>query len=419
MHGTPRPVVAVIGTCDTKLEALLFIKHTIVESGTCDAILIDVGTYEPPSTDEIDISRSQVLDRLPSYSGNSTDPPNRNDSGVQMAQALARTLAHLRSTQAIAAVIGAGGSGNTCICTEAFHDAPLPLGFPKMMVSTMASGNVSSYVRETDLTMMHSVVDVGAKLNGILKRVLQNAARAVNAMAAEMHHSIDSQIDNKPAVAVTMFGVTTPCVSYVEERLGGLGYDVVVFHATGAGGMAMERLISEGRFVGVMDLTTTELADELVGGVLSAGPHRLEAAARSGIPQVVSVGALDMVNFGPRDSVPPQFKDRELVSHNASVTLMRTTEQECAELGRILAEKVNAGDAQKCRVVLPLRGVSLLGVEGGPFFQPKADVALFEEIRRRVQCGIVEMDSSINDEQFADAAVDAFLQMVTSSPRAM
>jgi len=235
---------------------------------------------------------------------------------------------------------------------------------------------------------------------------LRNAAHAIAAMASH-YSSITIAPSSRSSVAITMFGVTTPCVEAATKALEELGYMAVVFHATGTGGLAMERLISEGRFVGVLDLTTTELADELVGGVLSAGPHRLEAAAKAGIPQIVSVGALDMVNFGPKSTVPQQFlSGRLLYEHNTSVTLMRTTKEESSELGRTLAKKVNLAP-QSTRILLPHRGISLIDVEGAPFYDPTADKVLFDELRTHARCQVLDLDFAINDQQFAKAAVDA------------
>ncbi|KAF8578881.1 hypothetical protein K439DRAFT_1360978 [Ramaria rubella] len=403
---TNLPLVAVVGTCDTKHAALVFIKQLIISSGLCDAILIDVGSYEPAdsSKSNIDIPRQEILDRVvPVGTGRS-----RNEVSGAMAQGLRSLLKELRNgtptRRSISGVIAAGGSCNTSLCAQAFREA-LPVGFPKLMVSTMASGDVSHYVGESDITMMHSVVDV-AGLNHILESVLKNAANAIAAMAAN-YSPASAVVSSQRAIAVTMFGVTTPCVEMASKLLEELGYTPVIFHATGTGGLAMERLISEGKFVGVLDLTTTELADELVGGVLSAGPNRLEAAARAGIPQVVSVGAMDMVNFGPKATVPEKFKfNRVLHEHNSSVTLMRTTKSEAAELGKTLANKVNIAP-QSTHVLLPLRGISLIDVKDAPFYDPDADKALFVEVRRNAQCSVSEYDVDINDPQFARAAVHA------------
>ncbi|KAH7929674.1 hypothetical protein BV22DRAFT_1002319 [Leucogyrophana mollusca] len=402
-----KPTVAVIGTCDTKLEALTYIKETVISSGRCNAILIDIGSYDPPNSTAIDISRSNVLSSL---GGEAVDNSSRNGALDAMTIALTRTLSRLRSDKSIAGVVGAGGSGNTSVCTKAFREA-LPIGFPKLMVSTMASGNTSHYVGETDLTMMYSVADV-AGMNPLLRTILGNAADAIEGMAVRSLERADLN-STRPAIAVTMFGLTTPCVQAAIEELEELGFSVVVFHATGAGGLAMERLIGEGHFVGVLDLTTTELADELVGGVLTAGPNRLEAAAQASIPQVVSVGALDMVNFGPPATVPNNFKGRLFNNHNASVTLMRTSKEECAKLGDILVRKLNKASQTKTRVVLPLRGFSGIDKEGGPFYDAEADRALLDALRGgALQCRIHEVDANINDPSFAHAAVSALVEML-------
>ncbi|KAF8559723.1 UPF0261-domain-containing protein [Imleria badia] len=349
------PVVAVVGTCGTKYEALCYLKHAIDTSGSCKAILIDIGSYDPPDHDHIDISRSQVLNVLSEDVANSS---SRDTALETMTRALTATLARLDTQGSIAGVIGAGGSGNTSVCAAAFRDA-FPIGFPKLMVSTMASGNVHHHVGETDMTMMYSVVDI-AGMNTLLHTILGNAAAAIAGMA------LRSRLRQAPMAT---------------RQLEDLGYSVVTFHATGSGGQSMERLIQEGYFVGVLDLTTTELADELVGGVLSAGPNRLEAALDQSIPQVVSVGALDMVNFGPAPTVPATFSGRRFVRHNASVTLMRTSPEECRTLGRTISEKLGNALPDRTRVLLPLRGFSAIDREDGPFWDVEADRALLDALR--------------------------------------
>ena len=255
-----------------------------------------------------------------------------------MAGAAAALARRLHDEGRIDGVLGAGGSGNTAIATAAMR--ALPVGVPKLMVSTMAAGDTRDYIGGSDIALMASVTDV-AGLNSISARILANAAAAMAAMVAVEPPELG---DAKPLIGATMFGVTTPCVTRAREELEARGYEVLVFHATGTGGKAMEALVDAGFLAGVLDATTTELCDDLVGGVLSAGPDRLEAAGRAGLPQVVSVGALDMVNFGARDSVPPQFEDRNLYVHNPSVTLMRTTAEECAELGRRIAAQAVGRD---------------------------------------------------------------------------
>jgi uncharacterized protein (UPF0261 family) len=319
----------------------------------------------------------------------------------------------LLASEHLDGVIGLGGSGGTAIGTAAMR--ALPIGLPKVMVSTMASGDVGPYVGVTDITMMYSVVDV-AGLNRLSRRILANAAGAVCGMAEQQI----PPAEDRPLVAATMFGVTTPCVTRVRERLEAAGYEVLVFHATGSGGRAMEALIDAGFIVGVADITTTELADELIGGVLSAGPDRLGAAARAGIPQVVSVGAMDMCNWGPEATVPAQFAGRTLYRHNPQVTLMRTTPEENAELGRILAGKLNAAGGPVA-LFLPRRGVSMIDADGMPFWAPDADAALADAIRAhldRDRVDLVELDLHLNDEAFADAMADRLLAALAGRPGA-
>lgn len=400
------PTVAVIGTCDTKLEALLFLKRTVQSTAVCNAILIDIGSYHQSGVRDIDIPR---LDVLRECATPVHDTSSRKEALETMTIALTQLLARLHSTQSIAGVIGAGGSGNTSVCTKAFRDA-LPIGFPKLMVSTMASGNVAHYVGETDITMMYSVVDI-AGMNPILEVILGNAAHAISGMAKHSLTRVDLK-SSRPTIAVSMFGLTTPCVQIATQKLEELGYDVITFHATGAGGLAMERLVREGHFVGVLDITTTELADELVGGVLTAGTHRLEAAASCGIPQVVSVGALDMVNFGPADTIPKQFQGRQFHYHNSSVTLMRTSREECSKLGQIMAEKLKGAPANKTRVILPLQGFSGIDKDEEPFRDAEADGALLDALKSGLSCLVEELDVDINDPSFALRAAQVLHELL-------
>jgi uncharacterized protein (UPF0261 family) len=306
-------------------------------------------------------------------------------------------------------VLGLGGSGGTAIATAAMRE--LPVGLPKVMVSTVASGDVQPYVGVKDIAMMYSVVDI-AGLNRLSRRILANAAGMVCGAVEEAGTRGGEEAD-RPLVTATMFGVTTPCVNMVREKLEEAGYEVLVFHATGSGGRSMESLIEAGFVAGVADITTTEWCDELVGGVLSAGPTRLEAAAKAGLPQVVSCGALDMVNFWAADTVPARFKERTLYKHNANVTLMRTTPQECAELGRIIASKLNRATGPTA-LFIPLKGVSAIDQEGQPFHLPEADAALFEALRRNVRppVELVELDMHINDPEFAAAMAERLVGML-------
>jgi len=292
----------------------------------------------------------------------------------------------------------------------------LPFGFPKLMVSTVASGDTRPYVGTRDICMMPSVVDI-AGLNYISRRILSNAAAAICGMVSSEPLNISVE---KPAIAATMFGVTTPCVTAARRSLEENGYEVLVFHATGIGGNAMEQLIDDGAFRAVLDITTTELADELVGGVMSAGPHRLEAAGNKGIPQLVCPGATDMVNFGPIDSVPPQFRNRYLYRHNPTVTLMRTTPDECAEIGRISARKLNRAIGP-VTVLVPLQGVSAIDKVGAPFYSQEALEAWRSGLKGALDPGIrvIELDAHINDDAFARAAAELLMESIPVPQRAV
>jgi uncharacterized protein (UPF0261 family) len=287
------------------------------------------------------------------------------------------------------------------------------VGFPKLILSTVAAGDTRPYLGGSDITLMYSVVDV-AGINSVSRPILANAAAAIAGMAAAA--PLPSSSSDKPVVAATMFGVTTPAVEAARARLEELGYEVLVFHCTGVGGMSMEKLVEAGGVAGVLDLTTTELADELVGGVFSAGPTRLTAAGLAGIPQAVSFGALDMVNFGPRESVPPAFAERRLHTHNATVTLMRTTPSENVELGRRLAERLNVAKGP-VSVHVPLRGVSAIDGEGEPFHDPEADAALFAAFEGAVgeQITVLRRDTAINDPEFAVEMADTLHHNIQTS----
>lgn len=304
-------------------------------------------------------------------------------------------------------VLGLGGGGGTAMVTAAMRE--LPVGVPKVMVSTMASGNTAPYVDVKDVTMMYSVVDI-AGLNPLSRRILGNAAGAICGMVEQAR---GDGADRRPLIAATMFGVTTPCVTAARQRLERAGYEVLVFHATGSGGRAMEGLVADGYFAAVLDVTTTEWCDEVVGGVLSAGPDRLSAAGRKGIPQVVSVGALDMVNFGAPDTVPPRFAGRTFYRHNPTVTLMRTTADECREIGRRIAAQLSRATGPVV-LMLPLRGVSMIDAAGQPFHDPEADRALFAALHEHAGSNVrvKDLDAHINDPAFAGALADELLALL-------
>ena len=390
------PTVVLVGTLDTKGDEYDYLRRRLQAAGL-RTVVVDVGTLGPPRTAP-DVSREEVAGAAGIDLAALSAARDRGAAVLAMCQAAPVVVRRLFDEGRCQAVLAAGGSGNTAIATAAMR--ALPLGVPKLMVSTMASGDTAEYVGVSDVVMMPAVTDV-AGLNSVSARVLANAAAAVAGMVTaapvELH-------GHRPVVAATMFGVTTPAVTAAREELERRGYEVLVFHATGTGGRAMESLVEAGLVAGVLDLTTTELADDLVGGVLSAGPHRLEAAGRAGVPQVVSLGALDMVNFGARETVPGRFAGRNLYVHNPSVTLMRTTPEECAELGRRVARKLSAATGPVALFV-PLRGISAIAGEGGPFADPEADAALLTALRAGLADGVEvhELDLHINDPAFAQA----------------
>ena len=386
--------VVLIGTLDTKGEEIGFARDVIEAQGV-DVHVVDTGVVGEPEF-EPDTTAAEVAEAAGTTLDALRADADRGEAMEAMGEGAAVVASRLHEAGVLRGVLGLGGSGNTSIATTAMR--ALPVGVPKLMVSTMASGDVEPYVGAKDVAMMYSVADIEG-LNRLSRRVISNAALAMVGMVA---NEPDVEVDERPTVGITMFGVTTPCVQTAREYLEEQGYETIVFHATGTGGRAMEDLIGQGVIDGVLDVTTTEWADELVGGVLNAGPERLDAAAETGTPQVVSTGALDMVNFGPEDSVPETFRDRKLHVHNPQVTLMRTTPEECAELGRIVAEKLNAATGPTA-LALPLGGVSMLDVEGEDFHDPAADAALFGAIRETLDPNVelLEMETDINDESFA------------------
>jgi uncharacterized protein (UPF0261 family) len=399
------PTVVLVGTLDTKGEEYAFLRSRLELAGV-GTLVVDVGTQGPPRT-EPDVPREEVAAAGGLDLAALTAAADRGAAVQAMCAAAPVVVRRLYDEGRCQGVLAAGGSGNTAIATAAMR--ALPVGVPKVVVSTMASGDTSPYVDVSDVVLVPAVTDV-AGLNSVSARILANAAAAVAGMVTAPDVDLGP---SRPVVAATMFGVTTPAVTAAREELVGRGYEVLVFHATGTGGRAMEGLVEAGYVAGVLDLTTTELADDLVGGVLSAGPHRLEAAGRLGVPQVVSLGALDMVNFGPRDTVPPAFAGRDLHVHNPTVTLMRTTPDECAELGRRLAAKLSAATGPVALFV-PLRGVSAMSGEGGPFADPAADAALRAGLREGLapHVEVHEIDAHINDPAFAEAMaarLDEFL----------
>ena len=392
--------VVLVGTLDTKGPEYAFLRERVTATG-CNVILVDAGITAVSA--EADVSADDVAaaageDRAALAAAN-----DRGPAVAAMTRGATAVVEQLYAEGRLDAILGIGGSGGSSMVSAAMR--VLPIGVPKLIVSTMASGDTRPYVGTSDITMMHSVVDV-AGINGISERILANAAAAVAGMAIASE-GFTSSLMPKPLIGATMYGVTTPCVTTARERLEELGYEVLVFHATGTGGRSLEALMTAGFITGSLDITTTELVDEFVGGALSAGPDRLEAAGSIGIPQVVSLGALDMCTFGPRDTVPDQFKDRNLYIHNSAVTLMRTTKEECAELGRIIARKLNAASGP-LTLFIPLGGVSMIDAPNAPFYDPAADAALVAELKAglRPDVEVVEMATHINDPAFAVAMAD-------------
>jgi uncharacterized protein (UPF0261 family) len=404
--------VALIGTFDTKGEEFFFLQEQIERAGL-RTIMIDVGVLGNPPF-EPDISQAEVAAAAKENLEALKTERDRGRSVTAMALGAKVILGRLFEQEAIHGVVSLGGSAGTAIATAAMR--ALPCGFPKLMVSTLASGDIKPYVGTTDICMMPSVLDI-AGLNYVSRRIISNAAGAICGMVGL---EPAGALDQKPAIAATMFGVTTPCVTAARHILEERGYEVLVFHATGTGGRAMEQLIEDGVFRGVLDMTITELADELVGGVMSAGSHRLEAAGRKGIPQLVCPGAIDMVNFGPEETVPAKFRGRNLYVHNPTVTLMRTTPEECAEIGRITAIKLNRASGP-VTVLIPLQGVSAIDKIGGPFYSQEALKAYRGALKASLipTIRLVELDAHINDEKFALVAADLLMESLGASMEAM
>ncbi len=396
--------IAIAGTFDTKGRELKFIKELIEEQGV-KTLCIHTGVFEPLVTP--DVTNADLASAVGADINAIIEKKDRATATDVLSRGMEALIPKLYAEGKFDGIISIGGSGGTSLATPAMR--ALPIGVPKVMVSTMASGDVSPYVGTSDIMMIPSVVDVEG-LNDISRKIFSNA---VNALVGMVQNQKEIKGDGKPLLAATMFGVTTPCIKTAKEYLEEQGYDVLVFHATGTGGQCMESLIDGGFIKGVLDITTTEWCDEVVGGVLNAGPHRLEAAGKAGIPQVVSVGALDMVNFGPWDTVPAQFKERNLYKHNPTVTLMRTTGEELAEIGGVIAEKLN-GAKGKTAMMLPLKGVSAIDVEGAPFYDAEADKVLFDTLREKLSDNVelIEMDNAVNDDAFAIAAAKKLIELL-------
>jgi uncharacterized protein (UPF0261 family) len=421
---TQKVNIVIVGTLDTKLAEFLYLRSQILDiNPSINVILIDAGRSET-NHEVITVSQPEIL-KHSGYDGDSSSLPSlpRGEVIKTMIKGATTVVKNLFDEGKVHGIVSLGGSGGTSIAAAVMRELALTL--PKLIVSTVASGDTSSYIAEADITMMYSVVDI-AGLNEMLRGVIANAAAAIAGMAQSYaSRSSTSEASKetktkKKGIGITMFGVTTPAVDVARRWLDEHSFEVYVFHATGAGGRAMERLVREHRLDGVLDLTTTELADELIGGVMSAGEGRLTAAAKAGVPQIVSVGALDIVNFGPKDTVPKEFHDRNLFEHNPSVTLMRTTMNECKELGKRLASRLrdNCTNPDVIEVWLPLKGISAIGVEGQAFYDKEADAALFDAIK----CGlhesgitVKEVDADVNDPVWAESIACRLAELVESN----
>jgi uncharacterized protein (UPF0261 family) len=414
--------VVLIGTLDTKGAELWFVREMLNKAGV-PSLVIDAGSLRPPVFPP-DVVREQVYEAAGTNLQVIQQAQDRGRAILAASTGVTKIVLDLLAKGQVDGVLGLGGSAGTTIGTAAMR--ALPFGIPKLMVSTLASGQVKHWVGVRDIMMMHSVVDISG-LNRISRTVLTNAALAMAGMVQERgvrdpksevagqesggRDQLAGVKADKPLVTATMFGVTTSCVETARALMEQNGYEVLVFHATGTGGMTMESFIADGLITGVLDLTTTELADELVGGILSAGRDRLTAAGLRGVPQVISLGALDMVNFGPPDTVPEKFRGRRFYQHNPTVTLMRTTPEENDRLGREIAEKASAARGPAA-VLVPSRGVSAIDKEGQPFWWPEADAALFQSLRNWLspQVELIALDLHINDPAFAEAAAHILLR---------
>ena len=397
--------IAIAGTFDTKGDEYKYVKELVEKLGL-NTLMIHTGVFEPKFIP--DISNKEVAAAAGYDIDQIIKKKDRALATEKLSEGMKKIVPELYKDGKFDGILSFGGSGGTSMVTPAMRS--LPIGVPKVMVSTMASGNVSQYVGTSDIVMMPSIVDV-AGLNKISKTIFKNAVLAICGMVKMKNDLVEDIEDKHPLVAATMFGVTTKCVTYAKNYLENRGYEVLVFHATGTGGRTMESLINAGFFKGVLDLTTTEWCDQIVGGVLAAGSERCEAAAKNKVPQVVSVGALDMVNFGPYDTVPEQFKNRNLYKHNPTVTLMRTTKDENMQIGQTIADKLNMA-TNKTSLFIPLKGVSAIDAEGQPFYGPEEDKALFQTLKDNVnkdRIEIVEMENNINDKEFAEAAAQKLI----------
>ena len=398
--------VALLGALDTKGAEYGFVKECIEARGH-RTLLIDVGVLQPPRI-EPEVTRQEVARAAGVELEELLRKKDRGEAVAAMSRGAAIVVPKLYAEKKFDAIMALGGGGGTSVACAAMR--ALPLGVPKVMVSTVAGTDVSGYVGVQDIVMVPSIVDVSG-INRISRQVFATAAGAICGM-------LQTEVppgEDKPLVAASMFGNTTVCVEAAKEILEQAGYEVLVFHATGTGGKTMENLVAAGLIAGVLDVTTTEWADELVGGVLTAGPARLEAAARGGVPAIVTPACLDMVNFWAPETVPEKYKDRKFYPHNPNITLMRTTPEECRQLGRIMAQKLNLSTAP-VSALIPLRGLSVIDAEGGPFWWPEADQALRDALKKnlREDIPVIELDCNVNDPEFSRRCAETLLESMES-----
>ncbi|MCX8240227.1 MAG: Tm-1-like ATP-binding domain-containing protein [Akkermansiaceae bacterium] len=396
--------IAVLGTLDSKGHEHAFVADLIRKKGH-DVLLIDLGTGDAPQVTP-DVSRFDVAASIGLDLQTLIDKQDRGECVVAMSKAAPVFLLNLVAEEKIDGVISLGGGGGTALGTAAMR--ALPVGFPKLMVSTLASGNTAHYVGTKDITMMPSIVDV-AGLNRISKTIFSRAAGAICGM---VEATVSNDAD-KPLIVASIFGNTTDCINIAAKVLEEAGYEVLIFHATGTGGKIMESLIESGMVSGVLDLTTTEWADELLSATLTAGPSRMDAMTRACVPTVVAPGCLDMANYGERKTLPPEHEDRNIYIHNPQVTLLRTNANECRELGRILAEKANANPAPTA-ILIPRKAISIISAVGQPFHDAEADQALFDSIHQHARCEVRDFDEEINSKVFAEAAAHKLLSLIDS-----
>lgn len=397
--------VAIAGTFDSKHLEFAYLQE-IIQSLGLKTFMIHTGVFE--SKLAADVSNEAIASAVGENIKEIAAKKDRALATDVLSRGLEKLLPKLYEEGKFDGIISCGGTGGTSLVTPGMR--ALPIGVPKVMVSTVAAGDVSMYVGTSDIFMYPSIVDV-AGLNSISTKIFTNAALAIAGM---VKFEINKVTEKKPLIAASMFGVTTPCVNQAREYLEKQGYEVLTFHATGTGGKAMESLIRDGYIAGVFDITTTEWCDELMGGNMAAGDKRLEAAALGGVPQVVSVGALDMVNFGPISTVPEKYNGRNFYKHNPTVTLMRTTMDENRSLGLAIAEKLNMCKA-KAAFLLPLKGVSMIDAPGQPFYGPEEDAILFKTLKENITnplVEIIEVDANINDIEFSSAAAGKLVELL-------